>query len=407
MSPGRHSSQRGIKRVAERAAGSPTGFGRVWARITLWLRRLDTKQRVMAGGAGVVVLALVVGGVVTAASGSSAPRTSGGHHHRPHTVSSTSTTQPKRTKKKQKPQLDGHLCPLTGQPAPGGKVPQRPAEGVKIGNDPTSRPQSGLGNADIVYEEMAEGGITRYLAVFQCTAAPQLGPVRSVRWDDWHVLQSFGHPILAFSGGIDQWNTVVAQTPWLFDANGSYYPTANAYYRTANRVAPWNYYTTSDALWKLDKNTTTPPPQFTYSKGLPHEASAASQATIDAFATGTSVVWKWNAPGHDWMRFYANESDVDASGAQLHAANVVIQYVTTQPGAYAESGSTPDTDSITVGSGKVYVLRDGHVEAGTWNCAAYGNLTTFRFADGKAMSFKPGNTWVELVPIGYNTQLVG
>ncbi|MHB8457181.1 MAG: DUF3048 domain-containing protein, partial [Acidimicrobiales bacterium] len=324
---------------------------------------LTTGQKVAAGAATAIaiVIALVLVANVVFTSGArvrdsvTSPRTTS------RTVSTSSVP-----KAKAKAKVDSHLCPLTGEPAPGGKVPQRPAIGVKIGNDPASRPQTGLPTADIVYEEMAEGGITRYLAVYQCHAAPVIGPVRSVRWDDWHVLSSYGHPILSFSGGIQEWNNVVAHLKWLFDANGSFYPTANAYYRTSNRVAPWNYYTSTAALWKLDPKMHTPPPaQFRYSPAPAKSAAPVSSVTIPGFAGGLDVTWKWDAATKVWERFVGGQPDTDISGQQLHATNVVIQMVRTYLGPYPESGTVGDTCSITKGSGVVYVFRDGKVERGT------------------------------------------
>ncbi|HTT86353.1 MAG TPA: DUF3048 domain-containing protein, partial [Acidimicrobiales bacterium] len=75
----------------------------------------------------------------------------------------------------------GPVCPLTGQSAPGGQVPQRPALAIKVDNYPAARPQSGLNDADIVFEEPVEGGITRFVAVFQCQPASLVGPIRSAR----------------------------------------------------------------------------------------------------------------------------------------------------------------------------------------------------------------------------------
>src|SRR6202453_408916 len=94
-------------------------------------------------------------------------------------------------------------CPLTGEPAPGGTVPQRPALAVKIDNYPDARPQSGLDKADVIFEEPVEGGITRYAAVFQCQEAPLVGPVRSARNIDIGILGQLGTPLIAHVGGID------------------------------------------------------------------------------------------------------------------------------------------------------------------------------------------------------------
>jgi len=106
-----------------------------------------------------VVIVLV--GVVLAAVMSSGSTKGGTHSSTSTTLKTTTTTRPRAV-------VSSKVCPLTDLPAPGGKAPQRPALAVKIGNDFSSRPQSGLDQADIVYEEMAEGGITRYMAVFQC-----------------------------------------------------------------------------------------------------------------------------------------------------------------------------------------------------------------------------------------------
>jgi hypothetical protein len=98
------------------------------------------------------------------------------------------------------------------------------------------------------------------------------------------------------------------------------------------------------------------------------------------------------------LRYVGGVPDVDVSGSQLQATNVIIETVPTQPGPYPESGTTPDVESLTQGSGPAWVLRNGMVEEGTWNCPAYGDITTYRFPDGRTMTLAPGNTWIELVP---------
>jgi len=372
---------------------------RFGAKVGSAWRHANPRGRVVFAGTGVVILALVVTGITFAFASNPAPHKAAD----PTTVTTLGTT----TSTRPKPHVvTSHVCPLTGTLAPHGLIPQRPALGVKIGNDPSSRPQSGLLTADIVYDEMAEGGITRYLAIFQCHVPVAIGPVRSVRWDDWHLLQSYGHPILSFSGGIDQWDQVVASLPWLFDANGSEGTTISAYYRTSDRVPPWNYYTSGKALWALDPKHTPPPPQFTYSKAPPPGTGPAVGATIDGFATGSDVDWTWNLRLQGWLRSLDGVPDVDATGPQLRATNVIIEEVPTRPGPYAESGTVPDVESLTQGSGRAWILRNGGVETGTWSCAAYGDITKYRFPNGKTMSLAPGSTWIEVVPSqGYPVQI--
>src|SRR5580698_834968 len=94
-------------------------------------------------------------------------------------------------------------CPLTGAPAPPGGVPQRPALAVKVDNYPDARPQSGLDQADIVFDEPVEGGITRFAAVFQCQSPTLVGPIRSARAVDLQIMDQLSKPILVHVGGIN------------------------------------------------------------------------------------------------------------------------------------------------------------------------------------------------------------
>ncbi len=276
---------------------------------------------------------------------------------------------------------------------------------MKIGNDPSSRPQSGLDQADIVYEELAEGGITRYMAVYQCQSAPLIGPVRSVRWDDWNILQQYGHAILAYSGGITPWMNDVAALPWIYNANGSIEPTANAYYRRSSSAlpaslgAPYNYYTSTSALWGLFPDAKSlPPVMFQFSTKVPAGATQAASASVP-FSSASPVVWQWDRTTRQWLRFYNSQPDVDPAGDQLHATNVVIQMVLTKLGPYDESGpNSQDVESITTGTGTVFVLRHGVVLKGTWSRPAGLNITRFSLPNGKPITLEPGTTWVELVP---------
>lgn len=367
-------------------------------------RQLSGRQRAALGGAAVVVVAgaaltmALSGGAGSRRPPASAPGTTAAPVVRP---STTTTPKPARTRARRV------VCPLTGMPAPHGRVPDRPALGVKIGNDPASRPQSGLPHADVVYDALSEGGITRYLAIFQCHEAAKVGPVRSVRWNDWHLLGSYGHPILAFAGGISYWERAVAQRRWIFDASAFVWPASNAFYRTSSRVPPWNLYTSTSRLWAVDKNHTPPRPQFVFSRAVPRPSFRASEVTIANFDVGYDgtipVTWKWDAHAGAWRRFLGRAPDRDASGVTLQAKNVIIEFVLTRRGPYAESGTVADTESITVGAGRAYILRNGRVESGWWHHRWVGNVTAYRFPGGqKDMTLAPGNTWVEVVPVrGY------
>jgi len=384
---------KGNGRSGGRGDASSGGFGR-------WLAGLGRRGRISLVVGAVIFVVLV--GVVLAAVLSSGG-TKGGTKSNSSTTSSSLGTLPSTSL----PQVvtNSKLCPLTGLPAPAGNAPQRPALAVKIGNDPSSRPQSGLDQADIVYEEMAEGGITRYMAVYQCQNAPLIGPVRSVRWDDWNILEPYRQAILAYSGGIDPWMQEAATLPWIYNANGSFEPTANAYYRysssspPASLGAPYNYYTSTKALWGLFPDAKTLPPRlFKFSKTPPAGTTVARTVSIP-FSGASPVVWEWSRTANQWLRFYDTKPDVDPAGTQLHTTNIVIQVVKTRFGPYNESGpDSRDVESLTVGSGTVYVLRNGRAETGTWDRPGPKNITKFIFPDGKPITLARGTTWWEVVP---------
>jgi hypothetical protein len=338
---------------------------------------INRKRVALLGGAVVIIIAVVVI-VVTGGSKTKAP-TNG-------SSSSTSSLAG----------LGSDTCPLTGTPASGG-VPQRPALAVKIGNEPLgARPQSGLNEADIVYDTPAEGGIMRYVAVFQCENASSIGPVRSVRYVDWHIIRQFLHPILAYANGIIPDVNTVASEKWLENADLLTNASA-AGTRITTRVAPDNLYTSTSALYGLFPDSKSPPPPvFSYSSSTPSGAKSIGSVAID-FSYGTDVVWKWT--GSAWSHFYGTTQDVDTlTGSPVTTTNIVIEIVKYKLGPYAEStGGSGDVESQTIGSGPGYILRGGTEIPVTWQRTNLSSPDTFTAADGAKVSLAPGRTWVEMV----------
>jgi hypothetical protein len=287
-------------------------------------------------------------------------------------------------------------CPLTDLPAPNGMVPQRPALAVKVGNDPAARPQSGLQEADIVYEVQVEGGITRYIAVFQCNNASAIGPVRSLRWTDWHVIEPLGKPIIAFAGGINPDRYAVSQKPYLFDAD--FFRYINSYYRISTRAAPENLYTSTKNLYALDPSTTPPNRIFTFQKSVPSGGTAVTNVYIP-FSYAAQVNWTWSSQKQLWLRSYGSQPDLSSSGAQQNATNVVVQMVQTIPGPYVETGTNVyGVHSITIGTGPVMIFRNGREYTGYWSRPNYAEPTQYYLSSGTKIPLAPGRTWVELVP---------
>jgi hypothetical protein len=369
------------------------------------------RSQLLAVGLAVLAVVGVIVGLALSSGGAkpaAARKTTGSGGHGSGSSASSSSTPHATTSTL--PNIPASDCPLTDTPAPGGIAPSRPALAVKIGNEPGdspatgagARPQSGLDEADIVYDTPTEGFLTRYIAVFQCQDASSIGPIRSVRWVDWHILREFVHPILAFAGGIDPDVHSVVQSRWIDPANliGAQFGAAT---QLASRAAPDATYSSTTALYGLYKKATTAPrPVFAYSQQMPGGAVDTTQASID-YSAGTDVEWKWDAASHSWLHYYLGNGsatpDTDALTNQpVSTSNVVIMIVSYKFGPYAESpGSTGDFESQTLGHGQGYVLRDGKAIGVTWHRAHYLDGMTFSNAHGP-VTLSPGRTWVELVP---------
>jgi hypothetical protein len=289
-------------------------------------------------------------------------------------------------------------CPLAGTPAPGGLVPQRPALAVKIDNYPAARPQSGMDKADVIFEEPVEGGITRYVAVFQCQEATLVGPVRSARNIDIGILGQLGNPLLVHVGGIDPVLANIEASPLVNVDLGDYGSLAT---HPAGRVAPYDTYSTTALLWGTHPTMTTPPqPLFTYSN-KPLAGTPVSSVSID-FSGTSDVTWKYDASISAFQRFYnGTTADVLADGVQNTAANVIVQYVQISYGPWlenSEGGLEVQADLYPNASGAADVFRGGTEVTGTWSRATLGSPTKFLTTSGADIPLQPGQTWVELVP---------
>lgn len=294
-------------------------------------------------------------------------------------------------------------CPLTGEPAPHGVVPDRPALAIKVENAPEARPQTGLNDADVVFEEPVEGGYTRFIAVYQCTESPRVGPVRSGRMTDPDVLVQFGRPALGYAGGVEAVKDSIARAG-LIDVN--YIVAARAYTRDDARVAPHNLYTTTKALYKAARSHDgAPQPIFPYDRELTPKAKRIGSAHLP-FSSVSDVYWTWNRKRSVWLRSHGVTPHETTDGGQVSATDVVILQVEVRPGHILDAAGNPSPVVTLTGSGRAYVLRDGRMITGTWERRTLSDVTTLVAKDGSRIALAPGRTWVELLPsdIGVSTE---
>jgi hypothetical protein len=286
-------------------------------------------------------------------------------------------------------------APLTGRPDPTGVTQSRAALNVKIENSPDARPQSGLAVADVVYEEIVEGNITRFWAVFHTTAPDNVGPIRSVRAMDPGIVSPIGG-VAAFSGGTPANVEMMRQTPTVnVDENTA----GDAFYREPTRYAPHNLYGRTAQLWQRGGEPVPPRPLFQYLADGEVFGGGAAEG-IDQFRVGFQAgydpTYTYDVATKTWKRSYGAEPFVDASGEQVAPTNVVVQFIHYPRGSEGEL----------VGVGDAWVFSDNKLVRGRWAKQDVASPTLLLDSNLAPIELTPGRTWVELVEIGAPVDLV-
>ena len=284
--------------------------------------------------------------------------------------------------------------PLTGTPlADGEEVINRPALAVKIDNHPDARSNhTGLARADIVFEELVEGSLTRFAAVFHTQDADPIGPIRSAREQDVAILSSFNSPLFAWSGGNPGVTSLVSSS-FLTDLN--WQNNAGSYYRGPG-ASPHNLYSSSQALYALTPEDHPGPPLTQFAYVADGEAFAGESGSDVSLAIGdVDIEWNWNDEAQRYERSQAGGEHVDKTYGRVGAENVVLLGVEYR----ASSIDAQAPEAITVGSGIATVFSNGEYVTGTWS--KQGSIYPFvlMLESGEQIELTPGQTWVELVEV--------
>ncbi len=288
------------------------------------------------------------------------------------------------------------FSPLTGI-AVTKEESELPVTGIMIENSPDARPQSGLTQAGVVFEAIAEGGITRFLTLFQEAQPDYVGPVRSVRpyYVDW--LQGFDAAI-AHAGGSGE---ALAKIRNEGVKDLDQFANSGPFTRVSNRYAPHNLYTSLGGLTDLGKkkgyNTST----FT---GFPRKAEAPSNAptarTVDITISGAlyNVHYDYDLATNSYKRVLAGKPHVDERSKAQISPKVVIAIVV----PYSISSDRIHSVYGTIGSGKTIVFQDGVAAEGTWEKASSKAQIIFKDAVGKPIALNAGQTWITATSIANN-----
>ncbi|MBW3595376.1 MAG: DUF3048 domain-containing protein [Actinobacteria bacterium] len=287
-------------------------------------------------------------------------------------------------------------CPLNGAEPRNEDVLDRPAVGVKIENNPSAYPLSGLDEAEIVYEEQVEGGLTRFLAIYHCSDSTQAGPVRSSREVDPPILLPYTH-ILAAAGGnpgvranLEEFNVV------LIDENGA----GEAMQRIPRTGISMEHtlYGDTKKLRKIgQKKFEEPPSDDIFEFGDAPEGGKRTRRIDITF--GSSVIsfdWKDGA----WFRSDDDSPLMMENGDQLSFDNVIIEeHIVNLSTEFADIIGAPSPVIADVtGEGDAYLFRDGRMYTGVWIRESEEDSVRFETKSGEAFVLKPGNTMIELLP---------
>lgn len=304
--------------------------------------------------------------------------------------------------------------PLTGELVNNPATLARRPLAVKLSNAPAvyTRPQSGLNDADWVFEHTTEGSLTRFTAIFYGKTPPDIGPVRSARLIDLELPAMFDAG-LVFSGA----SAGVRQRLYASDFAGRINEAGFGLYRTGatDRPVEHTLYANPQQLWaymdNIDQNRA---PQFgTYlyfSDAAPEGGTAARRASINY--QGTFVLWEYNPANGRYQRWSDGEIHADGNTLeQVRAANVVViaPFHAEDPTICEEIADGVCRHlSVQIqvwGSGTGLVLRDGQQYEVRWLREGRNDLLTFTDMNGNPFPLKVGNTWVQLVPTWLNNPL--
>lgn len=293
------------------------------------------------------------------------------------------------------PGLNGVLVPA--------KIAERRPVAVVIDNHPDARPASGLSEADIVYETLAEGGITRFLAVYQTGAPENVGPIRSARMYFNELAAEWG-AIYTHVGGNSDALAVLKAGSYPSLANADQYFFESYFHRVKTKPAPHNVHTSLDRLSQLATdnlwNTQAKFKPWSYKEPEPQQKPKKQTITIPFSTSQYTVSYTYDPAKNAYIRKLGGTLATD-NGIAITPTNIVIQFANSFP-----------TQTDTIGSisfnldqgGKAIIIHNGVVIKGGWKKA--DGQTRFYADTGAEVALSPGQTWIEIVPVELAAKII-
>lgn len=285
------------------------------------------------------------------------------------------------------------LNPLTGV----GPAPTGPILAVKVDDTASGRPSRGIDQADVIYIEQAEGGLTRMVAVFG-THRPVVEAVRSVRASDAELLAQYGPiALIASGGGGDSLSTLDHSIVKgvINDRGGP------GFSRDGSRPAPYNLQTNLAQVAAAIHTGGSKPIGFSFAKDFPGLSGAPSGAAVNTVVGSTPVSFRWVPSIGKYVRMIGGQQLHAANGNPIASPNVLVQLCRVSVNRNdVDVEGNPSQFTYTVGSGTAVLFRNGKRVVGKWSRPNSGSGTTFSTLSGKPLLMAPGGAIVVLATVG-------
>jgi len=277
---------------------------------------------------------------------------------------------------------------------------------IIVENHPDARPQSGLDKADIVYETLAEGGITRFVPVYYSQEPEVVGPVRSVRKYFLDIIAGLDDPLLMHIGGAtsDNPETNALATIQRYGMK-SLGISGGHFWRVSDRAQPHDAYVSTVDLWDVAELNGWTGPSTIYTWEFKDAIPDIQNVEIQKIQTNWggwsenlwSVVWQFDSKNNLYERYHLKDAHVDAvSNEQLTASNVVIIFAT----QYQSNDDKGRLIFDLIGTGRAKVFRDGKLIEAVWNKPTRTDRFMLKDDSGKNLVFNRGKSWIMIVPVG-------
>jgi hypothetical protein len=289
------------------------------------------------------------------------------------------------------------MAPLSGRPIDEDAA-KRAVVSVKVDNSPSGRPQAGLEKADLIVEEKVEGGVTRFIAIFQSQESELVGPIRSLRTTDRPVVSAF-RGVFAFSDGVAFTLNRLKGAPVVTVTERD---DAAAFVNPKGRHRPYATFAATARL-RREAGADAQPPAAAFpflAEGeafAPAGATPATKASIN-YGGSTTGSFDWDAATGTWQRSSNGRPHLLVDGTRLAFSNVIIQKVGYRGVGYNDSSKHPVDEAVVVGEGDAIVLSGGKQVKARWSKPSNEAMTTYTDSSGAPIKLIAGPTMIALAP---------